>query len=59
MAAAMNQVADGYTKGTISKPTQNDESYDDLHMSPVSPDTLFPQLTFTEWPRFPNQVTPY
>jgi len=39
--------------------TQNDDSYDDLPMSPVSPDTLFPQLTFSEWPRFPNQVTPY
>src|SRR5205823_1039451 len=28
--------------------TQNDDSCDDLPMSPVSPDTLFPQLTFTE-----------
>jgi hypothetical protein len=39
--------------------TQNDDSYDDLPMSPVSPDTLFPQLTFTERPGFPSQVTPY
>jgi hypothetical protein len=28
--------------------TQNDDNYGDLPMSPVSPDTLFPQLTFTE-----------
>ncbi len=39
--------------------TQNEDSYDDLPISPVSPNTLFPQLTFTEWPGFPNQVTPY
>jgi LssY C-terminus len=39
--------------------TQNEDSYDDLPISPVSPDTLFPQLTFSEWPGFPNQVTPY
>src|SRR5256884_656942 len=39
--------------------TQNDDSCDDLPMSPVSPDTLFPQLTFTERPGFPSQVTPY
>jgi hypothetical protein len=39
--------------------TQNDDSYGALPMSPVSPDTLFPQLMFTEWPGFPNQVTPY
>jgi hypothetical protein len=30
--------------------TQNDDNYDDLPMSHVSPDTLFPQLTFTEQP---------
>jgi hypothetical protein len=30
--------------------TQNDDNYDDLPMSPVSPDTLFPQLAFTGWP---------
>jgi len=29
--------------------TQNDDD-DDLPMSPVSPDTLFPQFTVTEWP---------
>jgi len=39
--------------------TQNDDSCDHLPMSPVSPDTLFPQLTFTERPGFPSQVTPY
>jgi hypothetical protein len=30
--------------------TQNDDNYDDLPMSPVSPDTLFPQLTFIGQP---------
>jgi hypothetical protein len=39
--------------------SQNDNNYDDLPMSPVSPDTLFPQPTFTAWPGFPNQVTPH
>jgi hypothetical protein len=37
---------------------ENDDNYDDLPMSPVSPETLFPQLTFTEWPGFPNQAVP-
>jgi hypothetical protein len=39
--------------------TQKEDSYDDLPISPVSPGTLFPQLTLTEWPGVPNQVTPY
>jgi len=31
---------------------EDDYEYDDddLPMSPVSPDTLFPQFTVTEWP---------
>ena len=36
---------------------QNDNNYDALPMSPVSPDTLFPQLTSTGWPKPTNQVT--
>jgi hypothetical protein len=38
---------------------QNDDNYDALPMSPVSPDTLFPQLTSTDWPRPTNQATQF
>ena len=39
--------------------TRNDDSDDDCPISPVSPDTLFPQLTFTERLSFPSRITQY